>query len=395
MVVEEIGDFCEVLKNMDENKNIKKYSIVAFSFIGLVLAGYFLSAKIQEAVLSKKSEEIKADFLGTWENVMEGNFDDSISAFEKTKERAKKEMPLDRKNEKLDLQYAIAQINSQDSSRIEQASQIFWNVALENKDSVARAVALGRLAEIYLLAEEGYLKSPAGAFDKEEKMGFYEKYGNLIARSDASRPSAPVGYQRVGLYAEELIRAKKEGDEKSDVLEKVIVDKFKRSDELFSVVPVSGPDRWDPDRLFISKVYKARAINNMYIAGIDLASAGISNRQEADKLFEEALSMRNEKWLSSHPERYEYLARIYYAAYLAGLDAENNEATRAKIKEVLLPVYQNRIGNSISIYNLLKNESAMVEGEHVVDEILRVGKVDPDFRNLLLSLGWDNARFEE
>lgn len=374
-----------------DKKNIIKIVTVAVAVSGVALVAFLIFnvfSKTKQSSLIKE-ENLKVRLAD--KRMLEGDFSGAVDIYEKTlqKRRESNLFPINRRGE-IQVRLAIAEFNSG-----READAIGWFKRIifgSNYTNQQRAFAAGRLAEVsFLLPQKEVLSEVISNDERMEKIvhgsDAYETYASLLTYSDILSYPTPVGYRLVSYYAEKLNSKEVgavSGVQDREVAKKILLDKLVKIDKLFAN---ADKVNYSPDQLFISKIYRAKAINDMYQAGMDLTPAGILGREEAGKIFEEALAMKNDKWISVHPERYEYLGRLYHAIYL--MESGNGGEGNSKIKEVLDPVYQKRIDSKLSIYNFLQNKNERRGDFHDAVEIEELGKADPEFGKLLVDLGWE------
>jgi len=380
------------------SRKIKIISIT-ISIAGLAVIGFFAYKYTGQYYMEKNKAKEKQEIKMSWQNVLDGNFSEAVRSY-KTLVQFKKSKGT-KVSRSMRLQMSIAEINSREfdlssskefSDAISNLTKLALNDGKSDASARIRSVAFCRLAELALFMssdDERVINEKSGLERLKSQGGdVYELYENLLTESIRQNPQATVSYQLANLYAQNVATRKfMDGSNEgvTNLLREQAINEFKRTE---ASIASAGPGfKLNPDRQFLSYLYRARTIYLLDQAGVDLAASGLPRKEEAGEYFEKVLSMREDKWLASNPDVFEYLGRLYYAMYLSSQD---NVGSGPSVSSMLAPLYEKKINGRVSVYNLLAKQATREKFHFDVKEVLRLADKDPKFKQLLIDLGWES-----
>lgn len=282
------------------------------------------------------------------------------------------------------------------ASGLEGFSRIYLSKA-ENRASI-RSVALSRMAELNIIANENlmkekvFLNESGDGFNQSNfpelnslyvENDFWKTSKNIANEAEDIFPSAPALFGSLFFDIEASEEVLSDVDREAFV--KKISEKSKYAEKVFDdvdfEVSIYG---WDPDRLLICYLYKAKINDRLKGQGMEIENS-LSNDGIED-LFKKAMELTENPFVAQMPARYEHFVRFYYATFLSNA---YGMAREGDIKSLLEPIYAMSGNEEQGIFVFLQKEKNYNDNLPHKKEILGLAKIDPKMNEMLLAAGWE------
>lgn len=185
----------------------------------------------------------------------------------------------------------------------------------------------------------------------------------------------PSEYRIAWWYSKQIIEGKTKSDEEIKQFVAIIKDRMIKGNVSLGIAQAAGTF---PSRVVAGYILRGIALEGLYVAGE-------SSIEEVKNTYNQALAIAE-----ANKDDVEAYARIPYARYNLANFLVNRVKTydTKEIRDILSPLYDYNI-NSSAFFGFLRSDA-----ERSNKGIIALSKVDPRFKELLLSLGWKESDFK-